>query len=125
MKNGKKVVAVLSDLMFQVKIQEAAKQAGFEVAFVKSKDDAVAQAKKEPALIIVDLNNREGDPLETISQLKSLDETRDLYLLGFVSHVQADLIRAAKERGCDLVIARSAFSRDLPALLQKHQAGSS
>jgi hypothetical protein len=31
--------------------------------------------------------------------------------------VQTDLIQAARESGCDRVMARSAFSQNLPAIL--------
>jgi PleD family two-component response regulator len=116
----RKVVAVLSDLMFTVKIQEAAKRAGFEVVFVKSREDAVIQAKKNPAVIILDLNMTGDDPLEVIRTLKADEETSGVSLLGYVSHVQADLKHAAQETGCDTVIARSAFSQNLPTILRRY-----
>jgi hypothetical protein len=37
--------------------------------------------------------------------------------LGFLSHVQKDLAVAAKEAGCDRVMARSAFTKDLPKVI--------
>ncbi len=116
----KKVVGVLSDLMFTVKIQEAAKRAGMESVFVSSQKDAIAQAKDNPAVIIFDLNHSAGDPLDTIAKLKSDDETSKINLLGYVSHVQADLKKAAQDKGCDVVVARSAFSQNLPALLGRY-----
>jgi PleD family two-component response regulator len=116
----KKVVAVLSDLMFTVKIQEAAKRAGLEPVFVKSQQDALAKAKENPVVIILDLNHSEAAPLETIAKLKDDDETSRIDLLGYVSHVQADLKRAAQDQGCDLVIARSALSQNLPAILARY-----
>ena len=121
MTNGKKkIVAVLTDLMFTVKIQEAAKRAGLDVVFVKSQEDAIAQAKENPAVIIVDLNTSSIDPLELIGKLKDDSETSGINLLGYVSHVQADLKQAAQEKGCDMVIARSAFSQNLPAMLRRY-----
>lgn len=116
----KKVVAVLSDLMFTVKIQEAAKRAGFEVVFVKSREDALEEAKKSPAVIILDLNMTAADPLEVIRSLKADQETSGVSLLGYVSHVQADLKHAAQETGCDTVMARSAFSQNLPTILRRY-----
>ncbi|HZQ55041.1 MAG TPA: response regulator [Bryobacteraceae bacterium] len=116
----KKVVAVLSDLMFTVKIQEAAKRAGLEAVFVKSEQDALAQAKDKPAVMILDLNNTGAQPLDVISKLKSDQETSKISLLGYVSHVQADLKQAAQEKGCDMVIARSAFSQNLPTILRRY-----
>ncbi len=120
MTNQKKVVAVLSDLMFTVKIQEAAKRAGMETVFVATQQDALAQARQNPAVIILDLNHSAGDPLDTIGKLKGDDETREINLLGYVSHVQVDLKKAAQERGCDVVMARSVFSQNLPALLGRY-----
>jgi CheY-like chemotaxis protein len=120
MGNSKRVVAVVSDLMFGVKIQEAVKRAGLETVFVKSKEQAVEEARRRPAVIILDLNNAAVDALEVIGDLKGGEETRAVPLLGFVSHVQADLIQAAQQKGCDKVIARSAFSQNLPAILSRY-----
>ena len=116
---AKKIVGVLSDLMFMVKIQEAAKRTGVECAFVKTQAEALAQASEGPALVILDLNYAAVSPLELIQALKSNEATRGINLLGYVSHVQIDLRRAAEEKGCDVVVARSAFSQSLPELLQR------
>jgi PleD family two-component response regulator len=116
----KKIVAVLSDLMFTVKIQEAAKRAGLEVVFVKSLKSAMAEAKDNPAVMIIDLNTTALNALEFVSTLKSGSETSKVSLLGYVSHVQADLKQAAQEKGCDTVIARSAFSQNLPTILRRY-----
>lgn len=113
----KKVVAVLSDLMFTVKIQDAAKRAGLEAVFVTSQENAMAQAREHPALVILDLNYAAASPLDLIHRLKRDDATAKIPLLAFVSHVQADLIQAARNNGCDKVMARSAFSQNLPAIL--------
>ena len=116
----KKIVAVLSDLMFTVKIQEAAKRAGVQPVFVKSEDEALAEARQHPAVIIVDLNNSALNALDVITKLKGDEATRNVSLLGYVSHVQADLKQAAEERGCDAVMPRSAFSHNLAAILKRY-----
>jgi len=54
-----------------------------------------------------------NDPAVTIARLKCDDETKEINLLAHVSRVQADLKKAAQEKGCDVVIARSAFSHNL------------
>ncbi|MBV8897834.1 MAG: hypothetical protein JO051_15080 [Acidobacteriaceae bacterium] len=122
MTSKKKIVAVLNDLMFTVKIQDAAKRAGLETVFVKSQQHALDEAKTQPAFIILDLNYSEAAPLETIEKLKANEESSKVYLLGYVSHVQSDLKQAAHEKGCDSVIARSAFSQNLPRILSRYAA---
>lgn len=116
----KTVVAVLSDLMFTVKIQEAAKRAGLKPVFVNSAADAFIQAKLNPVLIIIDLNNARLDPLSLIKQLKSDDLVNKVKLLAYVSHVQIDLKQAAQAEGCDMVVARSAFVQNLPELFARY-----
>lgn len=124
MTNRKKtVVAVLSDLMFRVKIAEAAKRAGMEAVFVTSQQEALLEARRKPAIMILDLNHSAMEPLDTISKLKSDGETNSIKLLGYVSHVQAELKRAAQAQGCDMVIARSAFSQNLPTILSRYTGG--
>ena len=66
----KKVIAVLSDLMFTVKIQDAAKRAGLEPVFVTSQEEAITRAQENPVLVIFDLNYAAANPLELIRKLK-------------------------------------------------------
>jgi CheY-like chemotaxis protein len=117
---SRKIVAVVSDLMFTVKIQEAAKRADVEAVFVKSENEAVAEAKQNPAVIILDLNNSAVKALDVIATLKNDEATSKVKLLGFVSHVQADLKEAAEDKGCDVVMPRSAFSHNLAAILRRY-----
>ncbi len=117
-----KVLAVVEDLFFTVKINESAKRAGVPIAFVKSQRDALDQAAEHPSLIILDLNFEAVKPVELIRELKNVTKTQ---LIGYVSHVQGDLKQAAQEAGCDMVLARSAFSQNLLQLMtrQKNRDG--
>ena len=117
---SRKLVAVVSDLMFTVKIQEAAKRAGMQVTFVQTEQGALEQARQKPVVVILDLNNSSVSVLDLISRLKDDPETGEISLLGYVSHVQADLKQAAQAKGCDLVIACSALSQNLPAILKRY-----
>ena len=118
MTRQKRVVSVLNDLMFTVKIQQAAKQAGLEPVFVTSRTEAVEHAKESPALVIIDLNYTAAEPLDLITALKRDEQTRATRLVGYVSHVQTELRKAAENAGCDVVIARSAFVQNLPEILR-------
>jgi PleD family two-component response regulator len=122
--NGKKrILAVLEDLFFMVKINEAAKRAGFALEFVKSEADALLQAQTQPTLIIVDVNYQGIDPLQLITKLKANPDTKAISVIGYLSHVQGELKLKAQETGCDMVLARSAFSQNLPQILRRHSNG--
>ena len=121
-KANKTVLAVLDDLMFIVKIKDAATRAGLQSEFVKTEEEALAKARQHPLLIIVDLNARSVEPIALISKLKADMETRAIDVVSYVSHVQAELKQKAQEAGSDSVLARSAFSTNLPLLFKRHAA---
>ena len=122
MMEKKKVLAVLEDLFFTVKINESAKRAGLPVEFVKSEQDVLDRAKANPALIIMDLNYAGIEPLKLIRKLKAEPETKDVALIGYLSHVQGELKQQAQQAGCNMVLARSALSQNLPQILKRHAA---
>ena len=101
----KKVVAVVEDLFFTVKINEAAKRAGLSVAFVKSERD---------------LNFAGVEPVALIRKLKADPALQRISLLGYVAHVAGELKHAAQEAGCDMVLARSAFSQNLQQIMKRY-----
>lgn len=119
MTNQRTVLAVLNDLMFTAKIQDAAKRAEIGVIFATTESDALGKARQNPALIILDLNTTALDAMQLIRKLKQDEELRGVHLVGFVSHVQTVLRQEAQNEGCDEVIARSAFSQNLPAILKR------
>jgi len=117
----KKILAVVEDLMFTVKIADAAKRAGLEVEFVKSERDVIEKATEEkPLLVILDLNFEAVQPLKLISRMKSDGETKQISLIGYLSHVQGELKQQAQEAGANIVMARSAFSQNLQQILKRH-----
>jgi len=110
----------MSDLFFSVKISDAAKRAGMAVEFVKEEKELLTKAGNKPTLIIFDLNFEQIEPLKLIAKLKSSADLKDISLIGFLSHVQGELKQKAHETGCDMVLARSAFSQNLPQILKRH-----
>ncbi len=117
----KKILAVVDDLLFTVKINDAAKRAGLDVQFLKSERDIVDKATHEkPLLIIIDLNNNSVEPLALIEKLKAHDDLKKISLIGYLSHVQGELKQKAHEAGANIVMARSAFSQNLQQILKRH-----
>lgn len=116
----KKILAVVDDLFFSVKISDAAKRTGLEVDFVKSEKDAIEKAKEKPLLIIVDLNITALSPLKLIGKLKGNSELKAISLICFLSHIQGELKQQAQEAGANMVMARSAFSQNLQQILKRH-----
>ena len=116
----KKILALVEDLLFTVKIMDAAKRVGLDAEFVKSEKDLLEKAKEKPLLIILDLNTTLVEPLKLISKLKGDGDLKSISLIGFLSHIQGELKLAAQEAGANMVMARSAFSQNLQQILKRH-----
>src|SRR5436309_13579827 len=105
------ILAVLDDLMFTSKIKTTASQLGVTVAFARSADAALAEMRKSPpSLVILDLNNPRTNPLEIVAQMKQDAALAPVPTVGYASHVQTDVIEAARRAGVGDVLARSAFT---------------
>ncbi len=114
----RRVLAAVEDLLFRSKISETASTLGIEAAFPRSPKKLLEALRESPPdLLILDLNSARFEPLALLQTMKSEEATRDVPTVGFLSHVQKDLAVAAREAGCDRVVARSAFTRDLPRIL--------
>jgi CheY-like chemotaxis protein len=112
------IVAVLDDLMFTSKIKTAAGQLGVAVAFARSADAALAEMRKSaPSLVIFDLNNPRTNPLGIVSAMKQDPALASVPTIGYASHVQTDVIEAARRAGVGDVMARSAFTQQLAQIL--------
>ena len=110
-------MAVLNDLMFTAKIQDAARRTQMKAVLATTEADALQKAKDKPGLIVLDLNTTALDALQLIRTLKQDSATSGIRVVGFVSHVQTALRQEAVDAGCDQVVARSAFSQNLPTIL--------
>jgi len=118
------VLVAVDDLFFSSKISETAKQLGVPIVFARSQDEVIARAVTEkPALLIIDLNSTRCLPIETIGQIKDDADLRHIPVVGFLSHVQADLKVKASMAGCDRILPRSVFTSHLPKILAEYTAG--
>ena len=120
------IIAVIDDLFFSVKIRTAAKTLGTEVYFERTPQQVLESIRsKAPRLVIFDLDSGKMQPMEAIAAMKADPALRDVPTLGFVSHVHADLIAAARAAGIDQVLARSAFVDRLGSILQSGASSTS
>ena len=116
------ILAVLDDLMFMSKIKTAARQLDVPLTFVRSSSVALDEMRKQrPTLVIFDLDNPRTDPLGTIAAMKADAALSGIPTVGYVSHVQIDLIDRARRAGMGDVLPRSAFSAGIPDILTRHK----
>jgi len=114
------VLAVIDDLFFVGKLSGTAKQLGVTLQITTAAQFSLDALRREkPALAIFDLNATTASAVDLIRQLKADPELAAIPVVGFFSHVQVELMRAAEEAGCDEVMPRSKFTATLPELLRR------
>ncbi len=112
------VIAVIDDMFLISKVRETAKALGMVALFPRgleplrhSIDDGI------PNIIVVDLQHKNLDPLALGSELKANSRLADIPVVGFFSHVEAELHRKAVQVGYDQVMPRSVFFTELANIL--------
>ena len=112
------IVCAIDDLLFSIKIKDAAKHLGVELYFERSADRIVDTVRdKQPSLVIFDLNSARMAPMDAITAIKADPALASVRTLGYVSHVDSATIAAARQAGVDDVLARSAFAARLGEIL--------
>jgi uncharacterized protein len=135
------ILGFIADLIFAVKIEQAAAGLGYQVDWVERAEQVVpplpaggstepfdgpagalidAVSQRQPSLMIFDLGNSAIPWREWLPLLKSSPATRRIPLLCYGSHVDANTLAEARRCGADSVVARSRFASDLPHLLEKY-----
>jgi CheY-like chemotaxis protein len=109
-----RVVALMDDLFFQMKLAETAKQLGVEVKVATNGDALMGLMQSAPKLVIVDLNAR-SQPLQAIEKIRQ--SNKDVRVVAFLSHVQTQLAAQAQAAGCTEVLPRSSFTQNLAFIL--------
>ena len=117
-----KLLAVVDDLIFLSKIQQTAKLLGIPVEITKPAGLIERLSGGGITAVILDLNHGSRQAVALLQKMKNDSATRQVTVIGFLSHVQTGLAGEARAAGCDVLMARSAFTQKLPELLQ-HYAG--
>jgi DNA-binding NarL/FixJ family response regulator len=115
----RRVVALMDDIFFQMKVAETAKHLGIEFKVATNTDALLSLLEPRPQLVIVDLNAR-NQPIDAIVKLRAA--SKDIRVVAFLSHVQRELAEQAKIAGCDEVMPRSSFTQNLAEILSPAKA---
>jgi len=119
------VIAVIDDMFLASKVRATAKALGMLAvprgldSLRHSIDDGV------PDIIVVDLQHAKLDPIALGRELKTNKRLKAVPVVGFFSHVEAELQRKAVQAGYDQVLPRSVFFGELANVLSGESKGES
>ena len=119
-------IVLIDDLFFQAKLFETAKLTGITLETASTGEQLLKAAAANPeALVIVDLNARQG-ALDAVEQLCKGNGERAISngsgnprrVIAYLSHVQTEMADRARAAGCQDVMPRSKFTQNLAAILR-------
>lgn len=138
------ILAFVSDLMSQVRIEEAAHRAGYSIRFIDREeivpkisydvhDNQIAEplfdqegdlidevSRINPIMLIFDLGNELIPWAEWIEILSTNPATRRVPIIAFGPHVDTRAFTIARNAGAKAVFARSGFMNDISGLIDKY-----
>lgn len=110
-----RVVGLMDDLFFQMKVAETAKHLGVEFKVAGNAEVLATMMAPPTKLVIIDLNAK-SDPVATIARLRATQ--KELPVVAFLSHVQTELAAQARAAGSTEVMPRSVFTQNLARILE-------
>ena len=114
------VLVVVSDLLFRSKIDEVARRLGLELRVARSLEQLERHlARGEPAVTLVDLEAETLDSSAAIRRIREAPWGAATRIVGFAGHTNVSAIQAGRAAGAGVVLARSAFTAQLPELLSR------
>lgn len=114
-----RVIALMDDIFFQMKVAETAKHLGLEFKVATNVGALMSLLEPAPQLVIVDLNAR-SQPVEAIAKVRAA--AKGVRVVAFLSHVQRELAEQARAAGCEEVMPRSSFTQNLAEILSPAKA---
>ena len=113
----KKILVVATNLFFLPRIQNMAAPSGCETRQVMTVDRLHEEmAEDETVLVLVDI---EADPElwgEAVKTVLASGEAQP-QVVGYGGHTNTAMLQRAEEVGCDMVLTKGQFSRDLAKLI--------
>ncbi len=118
---GDELGIVLSrDLFFTERVTATAEALGYRMQRIGELAQVeVVLQETRPRMIVLDLTAGELVAPAAVAGYRQLTDPGTWYI-AVGPHVQADLLEAARQAGCQVVLPRSKFSAELPALLRRY-----
>jgi len=111
-----RVITLCADLFFAIGIQRTAEALGLAADRAEDLDDLVAKVGSPgPALVLMELDRWKPGVVKRLRDAHG----EGLSILAFGSHVDRETRDAAEREGCDAVMPRSAFAKDIAGHLRK------
>jgi CheY-like chemotaxis protein len=108
------------DLIFTSKVKGTAEALGYRILVTSDQSAALSLIEEwQPRVVFIDLTAGEAAAPDALMNYQNL-AGRDTWFIAFGPHVDTDILNAARDAGCQVVMPRSKFSAELPEVLRQY-----
>ncbi len=112
------VLYLSKDLFFTSRVSATARAAGVDLQVVGSTEDLLTCSGKDGCtLVLLDLDTPGLDPAQVVGAVRD-NLQGPPSILGFGSHIHEARLNAARLAGCDQVLTRGQFDRQMSDILR-------
>ena len=112
------VVLVGQNLFFLGRVEALAEPLGYNVQWATTESVFWEfYANRRPALVLVDLEGNESIWSNVLGNIDHV-EAGGVKILAFGPHENVAMLERARNLGCDLVLNKGEFNRDLPKIIE-------
>lgn len=105
------ILVVVSDVFFYTKLRDALKPQGYQLEKARTQSEVGEKAcPRNPAAIILDLNDEKLDAFAALETLKGDDRSQTIPILAFANHEDVANWKRAQQLGVTKIVSRNEFS---------------
>jgi CheY-like chemotaxis protein len=110
------VLYLTKDLFFASRVTATARSLAGEVRVISSVEELLTEANENCRLVLIDLDAPGADPAAIAMGLRQQEAAPRI--IAFGSHVHESRLQAARQAGCDVVLTRGQFDRQMAEILK-------
>ena len=117
------ILLVATDLLIQSRVAAAAMRGGIAPPTICNGQAAASVNAADYGLVILDLSTSGLDVAQIVPALRE-QLPASSPIIAFAPHVHTAKLAAAREAGCDQVLSRGQFDREVEAVIERRLASS-
>jgi PleD family two-component response regulator len=118
--NQKTILVAINDIFFYTKVRDALLPDGYRLEKARAQQDILEKAASgNPALVLLDMNDRTVDAFQALETLKADPRLNSIPVLAYANHEEVDTWNRARALGVTKIVSRNEMSARVRELVEE------
>jgi PleD family two-component response regulator len=118
--NQKTILVAINDIFFYTKVRDALLPDGYRLEKARAQQDILEKAASgNPALVLLDMNDRTVDAFQALETLKADPRLSSIPVLAYANHEEVDTWNRARALGVTKIVSRNEMSARVRELVEE------